>query len=97
FGTGEIHTVREFAEEAFKIAGIHIRWEGEGEMERGLAEDGKVVVQVKRELYRPLESDNFLADYSKAKERLGWKPKTRFEELVKLMVEHDLKIKGPSV
>lgn len=93
FGTGEVHTVREFTEEAFNVAGIPIRWEGEGINERGVTANGKVMVRVKRELYRPLESDNFLADYSKAERKLGWKPKTKFKKLVKLMVEHDLTLK----
>ncbi len=90
-GTGEIHTVREFTEEAFKVAGIPIRWEGDGINERGVTEEGKIVVRVKKELYRPLEAENFLADYSKAERKLRWKPRTKFAELVKLMVDNDLK------
>jgi GDPmannose 4,6-dehydratase len=89
-GTGEAHTVREFATEAFKVAGISVRWEGEGLDEVGLSEDGRVLVRVSKEFFRPLEADNFLADYSKAKEKLGWRPKTSFKELVKIMVENDL-------
>ncbi len=90
-GTGEAHTVREFATEAFKVAGISVRWEGEGLDEVGLSEDGRVLVRVSKEFFRPLEADNFLADYSKAKEKLGWQPKTSFKELVKIMVESDLR------
>lgn len=91
FGTGEIHTVREFVEEAFKVAGIQIAWEGKGINERGVGADGKVLVRVKKELFRPLEADNFLADYSKAQKKLGWEPKTNFTKLVRLMVENDLR------
>ena len=90
-GTGEIHTVREFTKEAFKVAGIPIRWEGDGINERGVTEEGKRGVRVKKELYRPLEAENFLADYSKAERKLRWKPRTKFAELVKLMVDNDLK------
>ncbi len=89
-GTGESHTVREFAQEAFKVAGMELRWEGEGLNEVGIA-DGKVVVKVSKEFFRPLEAENFLADYSKAKRELGWAPKTTFKELVRIMVEHDMK------
>ena len=56
FGTGEIHTVREFVEEAFKVVGLPIRWEGAGTEEKGVAPDGRVVVRVRKDLYRPLES-----------------------------------------
>ncbi len=90
-GTGEIHTVREFTEEAFGVIGIRLTWKGLGVNEVGLSEDGNILVKVSRDLYRPLESDNYKADYRKAREKLGWKPKTKFKELVKLMVENDLK------
>ncbi|MEM3192198.1 MAG: GDP-mannose 4,6-dehydratase [Candidatus Parvarchaeota archaeon] len=90
-GTGELHTVREFAEMAFRVAGMNITWEGEGISEKGVTEDGRTVVIVNRKLYRPLESDNFLADYSKASRIIKWKPKTRFKELVRLMVENDMR------
>ena len=90
-GTGEAHTVREFAELAFAAIGIGIEWKGSGVNEIGVDQSGKTVVKVSREFFRPLESDNYRADYSKAVEKLGWKPKTTFSELVRLMVESDIK------
>ena len=90
-GTGESHTVREFVEEAFGIVGIKITWKGMGINEVGLSDQEKVLVKVSRDLYRPLESDNYRADFSKAREKLGWEPRVKFKELVKLMVESDIK------
>ncbi len=90
-GTNESHTVREFVEVAFKIIGKSISWKGSGINEIGLSEDGETLVKVSREFFRPLESDNYMGDYSKAMKKLGWKPKTRFSDLVKIMVDSDLK------
>lgn len=90
-GTGESHTVREFAEEAFSIVGMNVKWIGTGVNEVGLSDKGKVLVKVSRGLYRPLESDNYRADYTKAREILGWEPRIKFKELVKIMVESDIK------
>ena len=90
-GTNESHTVREFAEAAFGIIGKTVTWKGTGVNEVGLSEDGETLVKVSREFFRPLESDNYRGDYSKAKKKLGWEPETRFGELVKIMVESDLK------
>lgn len=90
-GTGKMHTVREFAENAFKVAGLNITWKGSGLNEVGLSDNDEVLVRVNKTLYRPLESDNFRADYTKAKTRLNWEPRVSFEELVKIMVENDLK------
>lgn len=89
-GTGELHTVREFVEEAFSIVGVNVHWRGSGVNEVGLSEADEVLVKVSREFFRPLESDNYVADFSKAKMELGWIPKTDFKELVKKMVEHDV-------
>ena len=88
-GTGELHTVREFVQEALGIKGISIKWEGRGESEIGIDSSGKTLVKVEKRFFRPLESDNFLADYSKAKKVLRWEPRTKFKELVKIMVEND--------
>ncbi|MBP5538753.1 MAG: GDP-mannose 4,6-dehydratase [Bacteroidales bacterium] len=90
--TGVQHTVREFATLAFHYAGIELRWEGEGENEKGIDKaTGKVVVAVSADFYRPTDVVNLLGDPTKAKTRLGWNPsKTSFEELVKLMVEADM-------
>lgn len=90
-GTGEVHTVREFAETAFEVARIPIVWKGAGLNEVGLSDKDEVLVRVNRDFYRPLEADNFKADYSKAKLKLGWEPKVNFKELVKIMVNYDLK------
>ena len=91
-GTGELHTVREFVEVAFKVAGIDIHWKGSGINEVGLSQENEVLVRVNRKFFRPLESDNYMADYAKAKRELGWEPKTRFDELVRIMVNHDMNI-----
>ena len=89
-GTGELHTVREFVEEAFRVVNMDISWKGIGVNEVGLSQDDEVLVKVSRKYFRPLESDNYLADYSKAENKLGWRPTTNFKQLVKIMVEHDL-------
>ncbi len=89
--TNEMHTVREFVELSFKHVGIEIEWEGERENEVGKdKETGKVLVEIDPAYYRPTEVDQLLGDYSKAKRELGWEPKIKFSELVKLMVEADL-------
>jgi GDPmannose 4,6-dehydratase len=90
--TGEAHSVREFIEEAFRVAGFEIYWEGKGLEEKGRdAKTGKVLVEISPEFYRPAEVDVLLGDYSKAKKILGWEPKTTFKELVRIMVEEDLR------
>ncbi len=91
--TGEQHSVREFAELAFRCAGIELEWQGEGEKERGIdKETGRVLVEVSPEFYRPTDVVNLLGDPAKARTKLGWNPtKTKFEELVRIMVEHDMK------
>ena len=91
--TGETRTVREFVESAFACAGINLRWEGEGVEEKGIdTATGKVLVEVSPDFFRPAEVDLLLGDPTKAKEVLGWNPrKTSFKELVRRMVEHDLK------
>jgi GDPmannose 4,6-dehydratase len=90
-GTNESHTVREFAEAAFRTIGKSITWKGSGVNEVGLSEDGETLVKVSREFFRPLESDNYRGDYSNAKKKLGWEPRTRFSDLVKIMVESDMR------
>ena len=91
--TGQYHTVREFCTLAFKEVGITLRWEGEGVEEKGIdINTGKVLVEVDPKYFRPAEVDQLLGDPSKAKKLLGWNPqKTSFEELVKIMVAHDMK------
>ena len=67
-----------------------ITWEGEGVDEVGKHND-KIVVKINPEFYRPAEVDTLLGDYSKAKKELGWEPRTKFKDLVKMMVEADLR------
>lgn len=90
--TGVQHTVREFATLAFRHAGIELRWEGEGVEEKGIdVKSGKVVVAVSPDFYRPTDVVNLWGDPTKAKKELGWNPqKTSFEELVAIMVKHDM-------
>lgn len=90
--TGEMHTVREFAALAFKEAGIELRWEGEGVNEKGIdVATGKALVEVDPKYFRPSEVEQLLGDPTKAKTLLNWNPrKTSFEELVSIMVRHDM-------
>jgi len=89
--TNETHSVREFVEAAFKAINTEIAWEGEGINEKGIDKNtGKVLVEVSPEFFRPSEVDLLIGDYSKAKEKLGWSPKTSFERLVSIMVEADI-------
>lgn len=89
--TGEQHTVRDFTEKAFAANGMTIRWEGEGIDEKGYdAETGKLLVSVNPAWFRPTDVDNLWGDPTKAKTVLGWNPqKTSYEELVRIMAEHD--------
>ena len=91
--TGEQHSVREFATLAFRHAGIELMWQGEGVDEKGIDRaSGRVLVEVSPDFYRPTDVVNLLGDPSKARRELGWNPTaTSFEELVRLMVEHDMK------
>lgn len=90
--TGEQHTVREFIEEACSELDIRIRWEGKGTQEKGINEhNGKIIVSVDPKYFRPTEVADLLGDSTKAKEKLGWKPKITFRELVKEMIDADLK------
>lgn len=91
--TGEQHSVREFAELAFRYAGIELEWHGAGMEEKGIDKKaGKILVEVSPEFYRPTDVVNLLGDPTKAKNELRWNPtSTPFEELVRIMVEHDMK------
>lgn len=90
--TGKQHSVREFTERAFAHVGIELRWQGEGVGEQGIDQaTGRVLVEVDPKYFRPAEVETLLGDPTKAKTLLGWNPqKTSFEELVHLMVEHDV-------
>ena len=90
-GTGETHTVREFATLAFATAGIDLDWRGEGTAEQGIDHTtSKVLVDVDPAFYRPAEVDVLQGNPAKAEEKLGWTPSTTFEELVTMMTEADL-------
>ena len=91
--TGEMHTVREFATLAFHEVGIELCWEGEGVNEKGIdLKTGKVLIEVDPKYFRPCEVEQLLGDPTKAKTLLGWNPtKTSFSELVKIIVDHDMK------
>ena len=91
--TGEYHTVRDFATLAFHHAGIELEWQGEGLNEKGINRaTGRVLVELDPKYFRPAEVEQLLGDPTKAKEKLGWNPhKTSFEELVRIMVEHDMR------
>ena len=91
--TGEYHTVREFCTLAFKEVGIELRWEGKGVEQKGIdVNTGRELVAVDPKYFRPAEVEQLLGDPTKAKTMLGWNPrKTSFPELVKIMVQHDMK------
>jgi GDPmannose 4,6-dehydratase len=91
--TNEMHTVREFIEKSFGHVGIEIVWEGEGVKETGKNKaTGDIVVRMDERYYRPAEVEQLLGNPAKAKRQLGWEPKVKFKELVKIMTEGDLKI-----
>ncbi|MBQ6297340.1 MAG: GDP-mannose 4,6-dehydratase [Selenomonadaceae bacterium] len=93
--TGETHTVREFVEAAFEEVGIKIEWRGAGVEEKGYCvETGKLLVDVNPKYFRPAEVDLLLGNPAKAEHLIGWKRKVSFRELVKIMVQSDLKIYG---
>ena len=105
-GTGESHTVREFAESAFLHAGIEIEWKGNGQEEKGVIKSvaphlqtpglrpGAVLIEIDPRYFRPTEVNYLLADAAKAKKLLNWEPKISFLELVKIMVDADMEMKG---
>jgi GDPmannose 4,6-dehydratase len=89
--TGEMHSVREFVELAFREVGIDIVWQGESVDEVGLdRETGNVLVAIDSRYYRPTEVEVLIGDPSKAREKLGWNSNVGFEELVKMMVKGDI-------
>jgi GDPmannose 4,6-dehydratase len=90
--TNETHTVREFCELAAKELGMELIWEGSGVNEIGIDKNtGNTIIAIDAKYFRPAEVDLLIGDFSKAKEKLGWEPKTSFSELVKLMSNEDFK------
>lgn len=96
--TGEQHSVREFTSLAFERAGMPLTWQGEGLDEKGIGPDGRVLVEVDTRFFRPAEVETLLGNPQKACKKLGWNPrKTSFEELVRIMTDHDLRQIGIKV
>ncbi|HKN19173.1 MAG TPA: GDP-mannose 4,6-dehydratase [Dissulfurispiraceae bacterium] len=104
-GTGASHSVREFVELAFKYAGVDLEWKGRGVKEKGIIKAlssksgsnlkvGDIIIEIDPNYFRPTEVDNLIADISKAKKELGWEPRIAFEELIKIMVDADMKLVG---
>jgi len=109
-GTGESHSVREFVEKAFTYAGIEIEWQGKDTEEKGIVKSvssnqssrttdhnlkaGDVVIAIDPRYFRPTDVEYLQADITKAREKLGWEPRTTFEELIKIMVDYDMKMSG---
>lgn len=90
--TGVQHSVRDFVNAAAKELGIQIHWIGQGAEEKGYDANGKCIVVVDQRYFRPTEVETLLGDPSKARKKLGWSPKTSFEDLVAEMVREDLKV-----
>jgi GDPmannose 4,6-dehydratase len=91
--TGESHSVREFIGKAFAELGIAIEWRGVGAAEKGIdAADGRELIEIDPRYFRPTEVDFLQGDPAKAKKELGWAPKMKFDELVKMMVREDYKL-----
>ncbi len=89
--TGESHTVRVFFLEAANALGMHVSFKGQGLKEVAVDEDtGRIILRINKNFYRPLEVDYLLGDSAKARRALGWKPKTKFTDLVKIMADADL-------
>jgi GDPmannose 4,6-dehydratase len=97
--------VKDFLEKVFNYAGIEIEWRGEGIDRKGIVRSissaltpalkvGDVIIEIDPRYFRPTEVDFLQADISKARQKLGWSPRTTFDELVKIMVDYDMKLIG---
>jgi GDPmannose 4,6-dehydratase len=102
-GTGKSHSVREFLEKAFSYANIEIEWQGEGVNERGIIslliststlKVGDTLVKIDPKYFRPTDVDYLQADITKARQRLGWEPRITFDDLIKIMVDYDMRLIG---
>jgi len=89
--TGQQYSVRDFINAAARELGMQLTWQGEGVSEKALDENGRTVVAVSERYFRPAEVETLLGDASKARQKLGWQPRVAFDELVREMVEADLK------
>jgi GDPmannose 4,6-dehydratase len=92
--TNSTTSVRDFVTLVFNKLKININWKGKGLNEKGVDSNGKVLVEISEEFYRPAEVDLLIGDYKKAKEKLGWAPETKLEELTEIMINHALKRKS---
>ncbi len=91
--TGQTHSVREFIMQAAPIAGFDLIWEGSGVNEKGIdLKTNNIIIEIDPQFYRPTEVDLLLGDSTKAKNKLGWTPKVKFEELVKIMMKADIEL-----
>jgi len=91
--TGETHTIKEFIEACCKELGMDIEWQGKGVEEIGINKNtDKIIIKINPKYFRPSEVDSLLGNSAKAKEKLGWESKTKFEDLVKLMVKKDYEL-----
>ena len=107
-GTGKNYSVRELVNKCFDYIGLHLEWRGKGVKEKGIIasfddsshlpkdhlKKGNVVIEIDSRYFRPTEVDNLRADSSKAKRKLGWKPRITFDELIKIMIDYDMKLIG---
>jgi GDPmannose 4,6-dehydratase len=101
-GTGVSHSVKDFLEVAFQYLGMEVEWQGSGITKKGLikridniwrdasVKAGDSVIEIDPRYFRPTEVDLLQADITKARRQLGWEPKIKFEELVKIMIDYDL-------
>jgi len=94
--TGETHSVREFCEIAFRHADLPIHWRGDGLNEQGVGRDGRVLIEVDERYFRPAEVDLLLGDATRIREELGWRRTVAFDDLVRMMVDADIKEKSDS-
>ncbi|MBW2992909.1 GDP-mannose 4,6-dehydratase [Candidatus Woesearchaeota archaeon] len=91
--TGETHSVREFIEEACRLLNIELEWIGEGKEEKGInKKTEKIIIEIDQRYFRPTEVDHLIGDPKKAEKVLGWKARTKFNDLIRLMVESDMDI-----
>ena len=91
--TGITTTVRDFITMSFNVAGINLKWEGKGIKEKGINQaNGKTLVEIDPRYFRPAEVELLIGDPSKAKTKLGWEPKVKLPQLVKMMTEHDMEL-----
>lgn len=104
-GTGESYTIKDFVEKAFEYVGIEIEWNGEGKEEKGkvrsldkkwtgILKIGDTIIEIDPRYFRPTEVKHLQADITKARKILKWEPRTTFDELVKIMVDYDMKLSG---